>query len=118
MIADPYPEDITSDLVPLGEPDPLVRAVNRLAAALEQNTLAILDQRPKVQAPVQFGQQLAQTALAPLPPVQVVQNRPSCPFHGPDKVASSTNGKGGFYCQAKAQPGQPSNPKGYCTWHS
>jgi hypothetical protein len=118
-IRDPYPESLIDDIEPVAlEPaDPLVRAINRLAQAVEQNTLAILD-RPQ---PVQNAPQappVQRPALAPLPAVQVVSERPACTWHGSEKVAPSTNGKGGFYCQAKAQPGQPSNPKGYCTWHS
>lgn len=114
MIADPYPQDLAAlDELPaestvVSDTDRLVRAVNRLAQAVEQNTLAIL--HPASQGAV------ARPALAPLPPVQNVGQKPQCPFHGIDKVAPST--KGGFYCQAKAAPGQPSNPKGYCTWHT
>lgn len=66
---DPYPADLDAiDFVPNSQ-DPLVRAVNRLAAALEQNTLAILDNRP---------QQPAAPRLAALPPVQSVS---VCPIH-------------------------------------
>ena len=112
---DPYPAELMdTDLTPTAEPDPLVRAINRLAQAIEQQVLASLDNRPQ---PAQNAPQ-APTGLAPLPPVQIIAAKPSCPYHGPDKVAASTNGQGGFYCQSKASPGQPSNPKGYCTWHT
>lgn len=117
MIADPYPQDLAAlddlpaDATVVTDADRLIRAVNRLAQALEQNTLAIL--HPAQGAPV------GRPALAPLPPVQTVGQKPACPFHGPDKVRSSTNGNGGFYCSAQPGMGQPNtNPKGYCTWHS
>lgn len=114
MIVDPYPQDLASldeaESVVVSDTDRLIRAVNRLAQAVEQNTLAII--HPAPQATV------SRPALTQLPPVQLVADKPACPFHGPDKVRTSTNGKGGFYCSALAQPGQPSNAKGYCTWHT
>ena len=119
---DPYPE--TLDDIPFNE-DPkrfvneatpnavttgrdYLMALNRIATALE---------RLSGFQPAQNAPQPARPALAPLPAVQTVANRPACPLHGVDKVASSKQGPG-FYCQAKALPGQPANPKGYCTWHS
>jgi len=120
-IQDPYPE--TLDDVPFNPPllsvttdTALVAAINRLATAIEQDTLARL--HPVGSQPAQNAPQRAPTALAPLPPVQVVADKPACPYHGIEKVAPSTNGRGGFYCQSKAAPGQPANPKGYCTWHT
>lgn len=116
MTADPYPQE----LEPIVEgvvyatpstPDPLIVALNRIAIAIEANTRAL--QGPQA-APAR-----PQATLAALPPVQgvSVQPRPACPFHGVDKVAPSKQGPG-FYCQAKAAPGQPQNARGYCTWHS
>lgn len=127
-INDPYPE--TLDDVPFAPPTPaqslgasiagedaLTRAVNRLAQAVEQNTLALLDNAVAASSRAHQPVQNAPQGLAPLPPVQVVANKPACPLHGVDKVAPSRNGPG-FYCQSKAAPGQPANPKGYCTWHT
>lgn len=120
QIADPYPPSL-ADLDPepiTANPDAvtnrLITAINRLATAIEQDALSRL--HPVGNAP-QPAQNVPQ-AFAPLPPVQVVSDKPSCPYHGNQKVAPSTNGKGGFYCQSKASLGQPANPKGYCTWHS
>jgi hypothetical protein len=127
-IRDPYPKSLDdipftpteNTLEPL-VPDGQVKALNRIGLALEQLTVLLADRLQNApQAPTGgFVAPASSVApLAALPPVQTVQAKPPCPFHGPDKVAVSTNGKGGFYCQAKAGPGQPSNPKGYCTWHS
>ena len=81
---DPYPAELMdTDLTPTAEPDPLVRAINRLAQAIEQQVLATLDNRPQ---PLQNAPQ-APTGLAPLPPVQIVAAKPSCPYHGPDKAS-------------------------------
>lgn len=111
QLIDPYPEDLAEDLTPLAEPDPLVRAVNRLAQAVEQNTLALLDRaQPAVVAP-----QTQRPALAPLPAVTIVAQKPPCPHHGIDKVQESRQ-FAGFFCSAKASPGQPQNARGYCTW--
>lgn len=85
--------------------DPLVVALNRVAAALETYNRG-QGHLGQVEAPA--------AQFAPLPGPAA---RPACPLHGIDKVAPSRNGAG-FYCQAKAQPGQPSNAKGYCTWQS
>jgi hypothetical protein len=75
---DPYPADLAKlDELPTGagqvtEADRLIRAVNRLAQALEQNTLAILDHpQPAAHAP-----------LTALPPVQTPASNSVCPIHG------------------------------------
>lgn len=129
-IQDPYPADL--DDIPFNPPgtllgvtsdNALVAAVNRLAQAVEQNTLALLDNAVAASSRAHQPVQNAPQGLAPLPPVvapvQVVAGRPPCPYHGIERVAPSTNGKGGFYCQAKPGIGQPNtNPKGYCTWHT
>ena len=126
---DPYPPTlIDTDLTPAIEPDPTVRALNRLAQAIEQLTLATLDARQPVQnapqRPVNMRQdayaglpeqQAPRPALATLPPVTVVAQKPPCPAHGLDKVLESKQ-FAGFYCAAKAAPGQPQNARGYCTW--
>lgn len=104
---DPYPRELTDDLTPLAEPDPLVRAVNRLATAVEQLVLNQLDNRPQA---VQVAPQRPQV-LQPLPAVTTVAAKPPCPFHGIDKVQSSTK-FAGFYCTAK----DASKPRGYCDW--
>jgi hypothetical protein len=104
---DPYPRELTDDLTPLAEPDPLVRAINRLAQAIEQQVLATLDNRPQ---PVQVAPQRPQ-ALAPLPAVTVVAAKPPCPVHGIDKVSPSSKFPG-FYCTAK----DASKPRGFCDW--
>lgn len=106
MTADPYPTNLIDEEEIAPEPDyqrQILVALNRIAIALERGSQPV---------------QNAPGRLAALPPIQTAGQRPVCPLHGPDKVAASTNGKGGFYCQAKAGPGQPANPKGYCTWHS
>ena len=116
MIADPYPEDLAAlddlpaDATVVSDNDRLIRAVNRLAQAVEQNTPAILH-------PARQPAPVGRPALAPLPAVQVVADKPACVWHGPDKVRTSA--KGGFYCTAQPGIGQPNtNPKGYCTWHT
>lgn len=111
---DPYPPELLDTELGVVEPDPLVRAINRLAQAVEQNTLALLDNRPQ---PFQNATQ-QRPALTRLPAVQTVASTPPCTYHGTEKVRPSTNGKGGFYCASLASPGQPANAKGYCTWHS
>lgn len=83
-IADPYPANLAEldeSIVP--NPDAvtnrLITAVNRLAQAVEQNTLAILDK------PVQNGPQRPNATLTALPPVQQVvaaQTADVCPIHG------------------------------------
>lgn len=111
---------MTTDLMPevpehlyglatLTADDTLAKAINRLAQAIEQNTLAMLDQRVGTQAPVVVPAQ----PLAALPPVQTVANKPSCPKHGPDKVSPSTKFTG-FFCTAKDEAG----PRGYCSWQA
>jgi hypothetical protein len=107
---DPYPDDLAP--VDYGAPQPvptfeaeLLRVLNRIAAALEHSAPANVTISPP-------------RALAPLPPVTTVPQKPPCPFHGFDKVQVSTKGSGGFYCSAKAAPGQPANARGYCTWQS
>jgi hypothetical protein len=65
---------------PVSDADAMVKAIHRLATAVEQNTLAILDQRvpPAVQITTQ------QPVLSQLPPVQVTQtaqNGDGCPIH-------------------------------------
>jgi hypothetical protein len=107
-IRDPYPEtleDVEFSPPTLPAIDPQVVALNRIATALEQLTLAVLD-RPQVPQAA-----TARPALAPLPPVQVVADKPSCTKHGPDKVAPS-NKFAGFYCTAK----DPQGPRGFCGW--
>lgn len=116
---DPYPQDLDEIDAPINVNQEAVlnraiTAMNRLAQAIEQNTLAILD-RPQSDPTPAYN---PPPALAALPPVQTVANTPACPYHGTAKVRPSTNGKGGFYCASTASPGQPANPKGYCTWHT
>lgn len=117
---DPYPatlaeiDDTSLGFAPKGNLAPLVpdgnlAALNRIATALEQIALNLMDKPVSYQPP--------RAPLAALPPVQVVGDKPACPHHGLDKVRTSDKGPG-FYCSAKAQPGQPQNPRGYCTWHS
>lgn len=84
---DPYPASLVDEpLAPIEPSEPLVRAVNRLAQAVEQNTLALLD-RPAAPAPPQ---------LAALPPVQRVQQA-VCPIHNvpwkvvPAGISKKTN---------------------------
>lgn len=123
MTADPYPTNLAElDPEPIA-PNPdavtnrLTVAVNRLAQAIEQDTLARL--HPVGSQPPQNAPGAPLAPLAALPPVQTVANTPACPYHGTAKVRPSTNGKGGFYCSAQPGIGQPNtNPKGYCTWHS
>lgn len=104
---DPYPPQLLeTDLAPT-EPDPLVRAINRLAQAIEQQVLAQLDNRP--QSAPQAPQR--PQALAPLPAVTTVAAKPPCPKHGLDKVQPS-NKFPGFFCTAKDEQG----PRGYCAW--
>jgi len=116
---DPYPEELLAE-IPKDSGDPLVNAITRLAQAVEANTAALTRQNaPGAALPAYVPTSATNPPLAPLPPVQTVQARPACPFHGIEKVAPSTNGKGGFYCQAKPGIGMPNtNPKGYCTWHT
>lgn len=104
---DPYPQNLESVdggySAPVQAPSfegELLRVLNRIANALERGS------QPVQNAP--------QRPLQALPPIQT--QRPACPYHGIDKVAPSTNGKGGFYCQAKGGPDV--NAKGYCRWHS
>lgn len=91
MITDPYPETLIDEpLVPVEPADPLVRAVNRLAQAVEQNTLALLDRpgTPVVVAPT----------LAALPPVQRTAPPQGgvCPIHNvPWKVVPAGIAKRG-----------------------
>lgn len=115
---DPYPatlaeiDDTSLGFAPAsvdGQPSLEVKALNRIATALEQIALNLMDKPVSYQPP--------RAPLAALPPVQVVGDKPACPHHGLDKVRTSDKGPG-FYCSAKAQPGQPQNPRGYCTWHS
>lgn len=90
---DPYPETLIDEpLAPVEPADQLVRAVNRLAQAVEQNTLALLDRpgTPVVVAPT----------LTALPPVQraAAPQGGICPIHNvPWKVVpagvSKKNGK-------------------------
>lgn len=104
---DPYPPELLADdLTPLAEPDPMVRAINRLAQAVEQNTLALLDRSQPVQNAPQ-----ARPNLAPLPAVTTVAQKPPCPKHGIDKVQVSSK-FAGFFCTAKDDQG----PRGYCAW--
>ena len=90
-IADPYPKELSSlDDIPFTPIDhtlepisevPLIAAVNRVAAALEQIALAILD---KPSQPAQNAPQRPPAALAALPPVQAQQPAPNgsvCPIH-------------------------------------
>lgn len=104
---DPYPDDLMEGLeTPAPAGDQLVRAMNRLAAAIENATTAFSSQRaaaPSVPP--------TRPTLAPLPPVQTVATTPPCPNHGLDKVKPSTK-FAGFYCTAK----DPNGPRGYCSW--
>lgn len=116
MTADPYPNtlaEIDDEALGFAAPDPIVVALNRIAVAIEHNTQALLGQRPQ---PVQNAPQRPAN-LAALPPVQVVTDKPVCPFHGSEKVRPSTKGQGGFYCSGQGGSG-PLNTRGYCTWHS
>jgi hypothetical protein len=81
-LTDPYPQDLEEiDNAALGfapasidgRPDPNVKALNRIATALEQIALALLD-RP---------QNAPGRPLAALPPVQTttVQTNGVCPIH-------------------------------------
>jgi hypothetical protein len=109
---DPYPSQLMeTDLTPTTEPDPLVRAINRLAQAIEQQVLATLD-RPVAQQNAPQAPAQARPALAPLPAVTVVAQKPPCPAHGIEKVQSSTKFPG-FFCTAK----DPNGPRGYCAWN-
>ena len=110
---DPYPADLAElDDLPANasvvtDMDRLVRALNRIAVALEGRQ------------PVQSAPQRPVAPLQALPPVQAVEpvQKPPCPYHGLDKVRTSSKGPG-FFCSAKAMQGQPANDRGYCTWHS
>lgn len=108
MTADPYPTnlgDIDDEPTPsLDFERQLLVALNRIAIALERGI-----------QPVQNGPQRPQPTLQALPPVQQVESRPACPYHGPDKVRTSDKGPG-FYCAAKGGPA--TNARGFCTWHS
>lgn len=93
MISDPYPETLIDEpLAPIEPADPLVRAINRLAQAVEQNTLALLD-RPA--SPVVT----VTPTLAALPPVQraAAQTVGGCPIHNvpwkvvPAGISKKTN---------------------------
>lgn len=93
-------------------------ALNRIATALEQIALALIDQRaPSVMLQGGSGGFVAPTSnvapLAALPAVQTVQNTPQCPKHGPDRVKPSSK-FAGFYCTAKDETG----PRGYCSWQA
>jgi len=116
---DPYPSELLAE-IPKDAGDPLVNAITRLAQAVEANTAALTRQNAPGPVAASYVAPVATPAtLTPLPPVQTVAARPACPFHGIEKVAPSTNGKGGFYCQAKPGIGMPNtNAKGYCTWHT
>ncbi len=83
-VADPYPETLAQideapiNVTPEAVTNRLIASVNRLAQALEQNTLAILDNgAPR---PAQNG---SGAALASLPPVQTAapQSGGVCPIH-------------------------------------
>jgi len=86
--------------------DPLVAALNRVAAALETYNR---NQGPlgAVAAPVTPPNM----QYTNLPPAN--QQRPACPKHGSDKVHPSTKVGQSFYCSAKDPQG---NARGYCTW--
>lgn len=107
---DPYPEHLEDiDDAELGfapsSGDALVRAMTRLAVAIENATSAFTSQRQAAPAVPE------RPPLAPLPPVQTVATTPPCPNHGLDKVKPSTK-FAGFYCTAK----DPNGPRGYCPW--
>lgn len=79
MTADPYPASLVDDLEPITPAqtdDRLISAIHRLAQAVEQNTLALLD-RPQ---PVQNGPQRP-AGLQALPPIQQPQSADVCPIH-------------------------------------
>jgi hypothetical protein len=77
-VADPYPETLDpfapASLEPMAEP-PLIREIGRIATALEQIALALMDK------PVQNAPGAALTAL---PPVRTApaQTGDVCPIHG------------------------------------
>lgn len=96
-------------LSPVNDGDALTKAIHRLAAAVEQNTLAILDQR----LPVSTAAPSVVPPLATLPAVQTVASTPACPKHGLDRVKPSSK-FAGFYCTAKDETG----PRGYCAWQA
>lgn len=106
-MTDPYPEDLfeseplepVAPIAPEAVGQKLVQAINRLAAAIENNPVHAAPSVP------------ARPALAPLPPVQTVASTPPCPNHGIEKVKPSTKFPG-FYCTAK----DPNGPRGYCPW--
>ena len=115
---DPYPDSLDDMEFTPAEPGSgiggqYLAALNRIATALER----LGGFQPVSQGAVstQNAPQQPRPALTPLPPVQQVQDRPACPYHGIEKVAASKQGPG-FYCQAKGGPDV--NAKGYCRWHS
>jgi hypothetical protein len=78
-----FPETLYPPLVPVNDGDAFVKAIHRLAQAIEQNTLALLDQR--IPAAVTITTPPAAPVLASLPPVQG-NTAPSvavegCPVH-------------------------------------
>lgn len=79
-----FPETMYPPLAPMNDSDALTTALHRLAAAIEQNTFAILDQR--IPAAVTITTPPAAPVLASLPPVQSQQPNPTvqvdgCPIH-------------------------------------
>lgn len=83
MIADPYPTDLAeldqlpADATVVTAEDRQVRALNRIALALEQLTVLIADR-------TQPAQNAPGAALATLPPVQapIPATADVCPIHG------------------------------------
>lgn len=79
-----FPETMYPPLAPVNDTDALTKAIHRLAAAVEQQTFAILDQR--IPAAVTITTPPAAPVLTQLPPVQPT-GAPSpvvvdgCPIH-------------------------------------
>lgn len=114
-LADPYPQELAAlDAEPIAVnqaavTNRLVVAVNRLAQAVEQNTLALLDRPQNAPGP----------ALASLPPVQTVPQAATvdvCPTHGtPWKIVpagvSKKTGKPYESFRACSTPGCDQRPR-------
>lgn len=93
----------------VNDADALVKAIHRLATAIEQNTLAILDQRLAPLLPAQTSHTSPPPNVqpfAPLPAVRTVANTPACPTHGPDGVKVSTKAGVAFFCSRKFDNGK------------
>ena len=100
-------------LYAITETDAQTKALNRLATAIEQLTLTIIDKG----LPANLVATTTVTPLAPLPPVRTnvprqdpVNTRIACPTHGPDKVKVSSKKGTNFYCTGKMNDGS------WCPW--